>query len=436
MACAEPSWVSAVGERQLGGLLSLGALLSNKVLVSDVHLGDNKHFLDAFRRRDSRGLYARFRAFVEAGAVEVLLRRESLRPGTRFDVVECACFSDVYRAWQLQDDEAAWIVPPGGPERQAFFEDVDAWIPSSAVRRYSYGDIKLDFMTRVRTAATSLADPWFERALERLEPATRSGYEKIIVRDWFSLSDLYSYFLKSGIARSSPIVLAHGLLNEISYSSSVRSPLLGVDVFGAPLEDRFWSGTGPEHLESPVAPAVDHVEALLETAVDVIDAPSLSLLGLLTAEEIAQQRYESGRGYFDLLDLSSDPDYLRGNPDVGTRLAIAACDYWKHVCDYLRSKHPAAALTRTKLAVFLGNLPRPASTLSDRMYSFATNVGVPSAAALSDATASRARLVELAVGSALRFLYVAESAELRRLRALLPDRIWLTRQQPYVFGRS
>ena len=103
LGCAEPSWADTVPERQLSGLLNLTCLLSERVYLSDVHLGDNANFYHSFLENRPNGLYSKLRSFTEMGFVQFLLRNMSYRPKATTPIIECASFSDVYRSWITQD---------------------------------------------------------------------------------------------------------------------------------------------------------------------------------------------------------------------------------------------------------------------------------------------------------------------------------------------
>src|SRR5579859_956847 len=121
---ANPAWATIVHEPQLRGLLTLASLVSERVYLSDVHLGNNRHFADSYAARRRDGLYAQFERFAKQGIVRLLLRDSSVRPKVdeRFEVNN---FSDVYRSWQEQDPQVGWIVPPGDQKIIQFLGDLD-----------------------------------------------------------------------------------------------------------------------------------------------------------------------------------------------------------------------------------------------------------------------------------------------------------------------
>jgi hypothetical protein len=434
LGCAEPSWAGSVSERQLIGLLNLSALFTSNVYLSDVHLGDNRNFLSSYRLGSSRGLYLHLRGLTEAGITRLLLRKYSYRPRAEPDRFPCSSFFDVYRSWLAQDDNAAWIVHPDTEGRDGFFEDLDRWATSQAIVRYDYERVKRTFMREVRDSATH-ADTPLRNSLENLPLTVRNEYDQIIQRDWFSLSDIYSHFQRHGVGPSNPVMLSHGMANELAYNDMLDSSMVGVDVFDAPLEAWLWPDIAQSQKDGPVA-LTKPLSYFLERAYEVLDAPDLSLLGVLTPQQIVALRDEAGTGYFDLLTLSGDWEYLSNHDDFGRRLASAAVDYWREICEHLWSHHTAAAARPRKIAVMLGELPGPLGRGADRMVSFAINVGVPKtstdaiAAAGAPAMAgSISQHLKLALDSCLRFMFLAKSEELIHLRSVVPDRTWLTRPQ-------
>ncbi len=431
LACAEPSWAKAVPENQLLGLLNLSCLLYERIYLSDVHLGDNRNFLDSFRRRRQGGLYSRLQALAGSGLVRFLLRDVSFRPQAETSAtraITCDSFSDVYRSWIVQDPRAAWIYPDTSDERAQYFRDLDSWA-LKAVERYDYQAVKLDFMEEIRSACRFTVAPWFVRALEELPPEIRAGYFRIIDREWFSLSDIYRYLQENGLTLSHRFLLFNGLINERTYSERLHSSLLGVDRYETPLEPIVWGDDKParitESLSMISAEAI--MQEILERASAVLDAPSLAVLSSLSARDIEALRIV-GQPYFDLLELSYDPLYVGSTADFSDRFVGEAVNYWHHICEYLVSHYPSVAQRPTKLAVVLGNLPEPIRD-SRRFVSIAVNVGQAVAEeALPGGTTAGAILRRATDRNlSLRFLFVSDTEELRRIRSVIPGRSWIAR---------
>ena len=431
LSCAEPSWAGAVSERQLRGLLTLAALLSERVYLSDVHVGDNVNFLGSYLAGSRFGLYHHVRSLAEAGVVGLLLRTESFRPHAAVRSVECDSFADVYRSWRIQDPAAAWIVPPDDEVRLRFLADVDRWA-GPAIVRYDYVAVKHTFMDTVRGFVRSgqlarYSGGWFDAV-----PGSHADYERLLERDWFSLADFYQFFQSRGASASHPLMLVHGLMNETAYSARLGSSLVGADLYGEPMEEVFWPAQ--DRRDAVVESDQPLIQALLERAAHVLDAPALSVLGLISGEEVATLRDEQGRGYFETLHLVSDPAYLQANPRSIDAFSRALAQYWEAIADHLRRNHPEATHRPRKLAMILGAGPGPLRRASKDSFSFALNVGVPVAAAAGALPAPVAPVAkELATNISLRFLFLAESQELKRIRNVIPNGSWFTKANPAIF---
>ena len=432
LSCAEPSWATAVSERQLRGILTLAALLSERVFLSDVHLGDNVNFLHSYLGASPLGLYRHLRSLTESGVVSVLLRTESVRPGTATPSFRCDSFADVYRSWRVQDPASAWIVPPDDEVRLRFMADIDGWASGSATR-YDYAAVKRTFMDTVKALARADTFTRHTAGVFSAMPGSEADYHRLLARDWLSLSDFYRFFQSRGVPASHPVMLIHGLVNELAYSADVRASMVGADLYGEPLEDAFWPADPETEPDRPSGPVI---ESLLEHASSVLDVPALSVLGLLSADEIMGLRESHGRGYFEMLYLMNDPAYVKGSPHGAAALCRALASYWTAIADHLARRHPEATHTPRKLAIFLDMTPGVLRRASRESFSFALNVGVPAAAAagaIPAPIAAASKTLAATASASLRFLFLAESIELRRIRSVIPDGTWLTKASPAIF---
>jgi hypothetical protein len=424
LACAEPTWAEAVSELQLTGLLNLTALLSPTAYLTDVHLGDNVHFFRSFASGKTSGLFAQLRGLTEAGIVHLLLRDRSVRPNLHDARKEIACgsFGDVYRSWLTQDPRAAWIYQDISEAREKYFADLDSWARGQSVERYDYVAVKLLFMQKLRDSLKSGASPWLTRAIGTMPSAIVPDYHDIMNRDWFTLSDLYSLFQRAGIEASDRLMIYHGLMNELAYCSATDASIVGVDRDGTPIEAEVWDKNQQLKTVS--------VAELLERGHAVLDAPSLAVLGVISPSEIVELR-KYGQGYFDLLRLSQDAAFASADlSQFGRRFVFAAVDYWRTICDRFAAAHPTLAKRQTKLAFFLGSLP-----LIGEWAQSAVSVGVdigraavaasnPLAGIVADAASPQIKRVSL------RMLFLADSAEFRRIQSVIPNRAWFKRSEP------
>lgn len=432
LSCAEPSWAAAVSERQLRGLLTLTALLSEHVFLTDVHLGDNANFLSSYLTGSPFGLYRHLQSLTECGVVSLLLRTESVRPHAATPSFPCESFTDVYRSWREQDPAAAWIVPPDDDARLRFLSAIDGWAGNSVIR-YDYAAVKRTFMDIVRAfARAELINQYAARLLTAM-PSGEGDYRRLLERDWFSLSDFYQFFQSRGVPVSHPVMLIHGLMNEVAYSANAGTSLVGTDLYGESLEEAFWPmAPQPE----TAAPGGAVIESLLDRASDVLDVPALSVLGLLSGDDIAALREVHGRGYFEMLHLMADPGYVQASPQSVATFSRVLAGYWEAIADQLRRRHPGATHTPRKLAILLDMAPGALRRVSTESFSFALNIGVPAAAAagvIPTPLAAISKTLAQSAAASLRFLFLAESPELKRIRAVIPNGTWFTKANPAIF---
>ena len=432
LACAEPAWAETVPERQLAGMLNLSCLLAETVYLTDIHVGDNSNFYHSYLNGKPTGLYARLRTLADMGFVRFLLRNESYRPKGAMPVFACETFSDVYRSWLANDPMEAWINQEVTENRAKYFRDLDSWALDKATERYNYPSLKLRFMENIRKACFTPDKPWFANSLNNLPDPIRSRYLELIRRDWFSLTDIVEFLQTNGLTGSNEFLMYNGLMNENVYGDAIHASLVGVDRDNLSIESTFW----PQrelHSAQPLfkSRGVDAVvEEIIEHASQVLDGPSLSILALLSAEEIATLR-SSGRTYFEFLDLSHDPIYVGANSNFGERFVQAASNYWNSISEYLASHHSGVVKKPTRLAIFLGTLPDPITKLakiSRSFFSFAINVGptmvkevIPGSKPVLDTTEKALK------NFSLRFLFLCDTDELKRIRLVIPDRSWFAR---------
>lgn len=421
-----------VREPRLRGLLTLASLVSERVYLSDVHLGDNKHFARSYSGDLPGGLYTQFEGLVKQGVVRLLLRDASVRPD-RDESFPVNSFFDVYRSWQKQDVPAGWIVPPGDEEIIRFLKNLDKWVPEDAIERYRYLDQKELFIKEVRTLGSSPRTAlWlgFDNNEESLH--LRAAYDSILNKEWFSLTDFNILFHDVGLKSTSRPIAFHGLLNERAYSRSAGSALVGTDLRTMPLEDMFWpeeQKTSSDGLKRSVTP----LEAILERARVTLDAPSLSVIADLSVDEVLELRGSAGTPYFDLMRKAADADYLANQKnlnDFEAQLAWRAGEYWQGVADYLARHHSGASYRVGKLAIVAGGrLPTNLGAIG-KVLSFAVNVGLPAATGPQSLP-----VVQLAQGLAkacLRFLFYEKTPEWRSVRRVIPNRTWLTKSNAIV----
>jgi hypothetical protein len=434
MACAEPSWANALATPQLIGLLHLWLAFCGVAYFSDVHLGDNVMFFDSFGHPQSNRLYRHTRELAERGLVKIMLRDASLRPSGQVPVVECESFSDVLKAWVTQDDESAWINPGVTRLRRAYFRDLDSWARGSIVERYSYGEVKASFMASVRRLGT-LADEAGSKEFVLGSDCRSlvSDYAKVVGDDWFTLSDVYSVLNRNGVPPGSIPFLRHGLVNELAYGHAAGATLVGADDERHALEGMFWASTSDATPNPSAVSAEEVMLRLLERANAVLEAPDLSVLALLSADELLEL-IRLGRGYFDLARLAQDDAFVRANSDLTQRLLSELTTYWQRICDFIVERHPTAVTRPTRLGIFVGRIPGAFRRLGGSGLSLAFNIGTPAANLAAPGSGTALREAEEAVqrNVSFRFLFAAQSEELRRLRGLLPARGWVARQRASV----
>jgi hypothetical protein len=262
--------------------------------------------------------------------------------------------------------------------------------------------------------------------------------EDLISAEWFTLGDVYRTLKAMNVPIAGQLGRFHSLINELAYSRATSSAMAGVDGQAGELErllstepiDEGRRLLTPERLqESPI-------DALLEHATSVLNAPDLALLGLLTPDEIMSLR-DLGASYFDLLELVKDRDYIDlHQADFQARLAIVMSAYWEAICDHLVREHPGAATRPTRIAIFLGKLPRFLRQLSVPLVRFAVNVGTPAATSAlvsGPVLPVMNKAIQDLADYSVRFLIVSEGDEIRRIRSVIPSKGWVSSPYPSIY---
>lgn len=440
MASAEPSWSPLITPSQLSGQLTLCALFSPTTYFSDVHIGDNPHLMKSFLDGERGGLYAKIKELAEVGVLRLLLRDETVLSPTdlSFDTVES--FSDVLASWQILGEHRAGMLLGWDRDQNRYFAEVDSWATEHrAVDTYSYQDVKHEFMTMVRTAYGS-GDLGAIPGAAALTSTQVSAFMKLAQGDWFSLADIYRVCKNHAIPISGDFSRFHSLIDEVAYGKVTDAALAGFDQQSSGLDRLLWNQHKSEDLHGMDSFAKrftgDSVGALLERATAVLDAPDLSVLGLISAAEIMELR-ATGKAYFETLKLMNENPFLEANPDFGNRLALITAAYWENICDRLVELHPGSATRPTRLAVLLGRIPRNIQRTLGALVQFAVNVGIPGLAESTSGSfgASGGELVKRSMNTdaSLRFVMIAETAEMKRIRSIMPNRGWVTAPAPQLY---
>lgn len=135
-----------------------------------------------------------------------------------------------------------------------------------------------------------------------------------------------------------------------------------------------------------------------------------------------------------MLHLVSDPAYVQSSPRSMDAFSRALAMYWEGIAEHLRRSHPEATHRPRKLAIILGASPGVLRRASKDTFSFALNVGLPVATTSGALAAPIAPIAkELAANISLRFLFLAENQELKRIRSVIPNGTWFTKSNPAIF---
>jgi hypothetical protein len=421
---SEPNWATRVRWRHLSGLLNLSCLLSETTLITDTDICENANFLDSFKRSHPEGLYSRLRQFVELGFIKILIRDEAFRPGRQ---ISTQTFTDIYEAWLQQDPPDAWVLRDFTDERRLYYQDLDSWALAHSMQ-YPYRQVKELFMENLRRAASSYsANTAFMTSVRALPKNLQDEYFDMLNRDWFSLTTVNQMFQRHHFTLADPAMHYQGLLNQISYSIYTGSSLVGIDVDSITSESQTPQIAIPNKLPSL------SIEAIMERADALLDGPPLTILGLLSPEEIAELR-AAGRSYFTLLSLSRDTEFRsQSQSPVGDLFVAAATSYWAQICDHIRSNYGPVVERRTQLGIFFGYDPSRQS-LPSEVFSLAVEAGAGVLRAVvpaigKEATQSVASATKLI---RLKFLFVTPTEDFKKLQRVLPRSFWFRRSHPEV----
>jgi hypothetical protein len=419
MASAEPSWAKRITDWQLLGILNLSALLTPTIYLSDVHLGDNSHIFNSYLNRSETKLYRQIVELSKVGVLFQLLRDRTIRPHHTNAEFPVASFEDVYQSWKQMDPSQAFINQDTSDAREKFFKSLDLDLPRASTLRYDYAAVKRKFISDVREAANVDQSGWFQSALKTLNAQQRQEYDRILRQDWFSLSDIYNFLQSTGqkdVGLSA--LFAHGLLNEGAYSKTIDCDLTGFDTEEAFVQERIWRPDPVSKLQL----GEKGTAGLEERADAAFDSPSLSLLALLTPDQIVEIR-AMGNSYFDFAAhrkrTGADPTDISFQRDF----LYHASNYWQSICEYIAERHPGGAMKPRRLILFLGQLPVPFSKISEKAFRFTLSLGSESAIG-GDVPG-----LKMAISRIVQFIFLSDTDEMEKLRKLLPFGVW-SRQPP------
>jgi hypothetical protein len=418
MAAAEPSWAKRITDWQLLGILNLSALLTPKIFLSDVHLGDNPHVFNSYLNRSDSKLYGQIIGLCKAGLIYPLLRDRTIRPQHSNADFTVGSFEDVYKSWRQLDPSQAFINQDTSDARLRFFKSLDSELPASSTLRYDYAGVKTKFMAKVREASGSARRTWFISTLDALSADQRKEYEAILHQEWFSLSDIYNFLQSINQPDNGLSALyAHGLLNESAYSETVNCDLTGFDTEEAFVQERIWR---PDPVSKT---SMDRKFLKLEEHADgSFESPSLSLLSLLTPDQIVEIR-AIGNSYFDFAVHKQRTVSLK-DEDFQKEFLYHASNYWQSICNFIAERHPGAAKRPRRLVLFLGQLPAPLSTISEEAFRFTLSLGGNLALKAGPADLKLGADLKTAVTRLVNFVFLADVQEMTQLRKLLPFGVW------------
>ena len=419
LAAAEPSWANRITDWQLLGVLNLSALMTPQVFLSDVHLGDNVHIFASYTKSRRSGLYEQITSLAKAAVICPMLRDRTVRPQHSDAEAKVDCFEDVFRSWKAFDADNAWINQDRSGARAEFFRSLDRDLGGIPLKRYDYAAVKAKFMEDTRTAAGPNGARWFADALKKLSKEKRRQYDDILRRNWFSLSDIYNFLQTTGtddVGLSA--LLAHGLLNEGAYSSTVGCNLTGYDTEDAFVQEKIWR---PDPVLSSCVVRKPSHEAIAEQAATVLDSPSLSLLSFLKAPEILAIR-ELGKPYFEFAEHTSRTRQFADETQFQKEFIYHATTYWSRICDFIAQAHRGGAKRPRKIALFFNQLPAPLSRISEDTFRFALSLG-------GETMLTGDSMLKAAITRLVQFVFLTDTEEMRTLRGILPLGVW-SRENP------
>jgi hypothetical protein len=249
-------------------------------------------------------------------------------------------------------------------------------------------------------------------------------YEKIVARPWFSHSAIFSLLQVAGIPLGDPLAQIHGMFDEAAYAQWQEARLLGCDWPEARSE------TPEELLGNPAeSGSVDdralNEQALAKQALRIIDSPGADLIASLSGDEIIELRRYADE-LFKLQEVFEAPvsDPGRALEDA---IGDSAAAYWDQICSYLRRTRPNMTRQRTRIGIFLREHLPNVSRVAERFVTVGlTSVVrvaldiVPGIKGLSETSRDL-----IARHISLDFVFFSESAGMKELRRVMPERGWV-----------
>ena len=395
LSALQPLLSASYNSRQVASLLSLALLFWQRPTVTDTQLADSPLLYHEQIHPSDEILTPLLRDALATGQAKLLLR-DAFYNNPTDKVQNCTNLVDVYRGWEKQAMPEAWVVPPNVTHRARYVENWSSAVPPQHVLTYDYLQVKRNFQSRARGI---LGTP----ILKSQMPATLSQeLAGILQADWFSHSAIYALFRKYGQQQSDWATL-FGLFDEAAYSDYVGGALAAINL---PLISKPTS-------DGPLTGSLSYINRIMSERFQTIDVGDLSLLHLLTFDDIMRVRERGSHLYDSMRVLAARPELEEGDL---VELSMGLASYWRTICDEIVRLHPGAAKTRTRIGLLVAQQSLfPIEDIIDGVAFVLSAL----ASIFTGGSSAQSGIIRRAIETAsFRFILQTDRPELKRLRSV------------------
>jgi len=381
---------------QVKSLLALALLFWQKPTFSDTQIADSPLLYQEFLHPARESLAPLVRECLKSGEARLLMR-DGFYAGPNEKIIDCTNLIDVFRGWQKQDIANAWVVPRDAQDRERF---VGAWnevAPQKFTLTYDYIRIKGRFQQMARDAGG------WPGLHEQLGEELYRKLKTVLDSNWFSHSNIYALLNGAGLG-GSDWAQRFGLIDEAAYAEFFQAGIAAINV----------PATFPQESDSEADEATEYVNRVMSEAFSTVNVDSLTLLHLLTFDEIMEIR-KRGASLLDLVRTMGERTEL-SERDLH-EMALSLAGYWRLICDEIARLHPGAAKARTKLGLALSR--QSIVPVEDVVEGIAVVLSGLTSLLTGGVEGQKGIIRKVIDTVSFRFLLSSESGELKEMRRAL-----------------
>ena len=381
---------------QLLGVLNFSAFWNDVVYLNDIAVGDNAYLIESainylLRSPDTEQhrLYISVAEFVRAGILRCHIRKRIVIKGeVLHEETTHPLITQVFEGWYSAGGQDVFTCQLFGTARAHYNAAIDNLLgdKSSTVKRVERYDpdlVKPEFRRHIRAMLDNDSSE-LRKLVDGLPQELASEYRRVCdANKFFTNVDLWKII--RNVPEAKELIIAHGHINQQCCADQAHAGTTGQNLSALDVPALNWNLHVGETHELRARP-IDMLDDLFERAEVVMEAPSLSLLALLTPEQIIQLRESAQNTVFALARRAlQDPEIALLRDAFSNQHTImkytaldsfvreyigALANYWRYICDFLERTYPMQARPKGRLAIFShGNLPAISPALKKEVVS-------------------------------------------------------------------